>query len=325
MVGAIIYGAAKWLKEKCGSGYSWAKEKCDSGYSWAKEKIASGARACWCGAKNLYKKGTGQDVVEKAEQLLQNLNERVRKRKQRHREYVETHVAEINETLRVLNSIRCKLNEQSFPRFCALAKNFRNWSVARVKQEAKVFARAANIEVRSRSALLKIDFANHPIKANALAIVTLGFATRKKAKESLLQVQEEECRIDLEFEKLDAEETRIGALSKSLKQVERQFKSMDKVYDGILDEVDYSVALLKSSRDIAAGEASSGVFDVEFLPDRHLLALKSADEATRILFALGAQKYVAHGKKGLEIVCTEVAAAEDGRKKIRVIGKRLAA
>lgn len=284
------------------------------------EKVYDGAKyvakKAWEGAKKVghcvakaWKGFTGQDVAEEAERRLAALEERTQQRQSEFNAFMEVNAEEINASLAAINACRKKLNDELFPQFCSLAGNFRNWSVADVGLEKRVSLKGGCDSVRSREELMRIDFRNHPITANLLAVFTLGFATRKLAKESLNQVKEEEARMCAEFKKLDAEKTRISKVLMSLRQIERQFEGCLEIYSRVLDEVDYSVELLRTGRCILSGEPSTGQFDVEFLPERHLLALKAADEMTRIVFAIGAHRYVKADSKIMELVESDVADA----------------
>ena len=294
--------------------------------------VAAGAEKVWEGAKKVvhfvgkvYKKFTGQDVAEEAERRLAALEDRTRRRSEEFNAFTSEKSKEINDALASINACRKRLNDELFPQFCSLAGNFRNWSVADVGLEKCVSLKGGCDSVRSREELMRIDFRNHPISANLLAVFTLGFATRKRAKESLNQVKEEEERMNAEFQKLEAEKARINGVLMSLRQVERQFESCLEIYSRVLDEVDYSVALLRSGRCILGGEFAAGKFDVEFLPERHLLSLKAADEITRIVFAMGAHRYVSANSKRMELLDADVTDVCNGQDKCKAIEQNLKA
>ena len=294
--------------------------------------VAAGAKKIWEGAKKVvhfvgkvYKKFTGQDVAEEAERRLAALEERTRRRNDEFNAFKEENTKAINDVLASINTCRKRLNDELFPQFCSLAGNFRNWSVADVGLEKSICLKGGCDSVRSREELMRIDFRNHPISANALAIFTLGFATRKRAKESLNQVKEEEARINAEFQKLEAEEARINGILMSLRQVEQQFEDCLEIYSRVLEEVDYSVELLRTGRCILGGDLAGGKFDVEFLPERHLLSLKAADEITRIVFAMGAHRYVNANSKRMELLDADVTDVCKGQDKCKAIEQNLKA
>ena len=317
-----------WLKRACscvwGGVKTVAKKVCD-GVKYVAKKTWEGVKKVGNCVAKVWKKCTGQDVAEEAERRLAALEERTRRRNEEFNAFTSEKSKEINDALASINACRKKLNDELFPQFCSLAGNFRNWSVADVGLEKSIRLKGGCDTVRSREELMRIDFHNHPISANLLAVFTLGFATRKRAKESLNQVKEEEERMNAEFQKLEAEKARINGVLMSLRQVERQFESCLEVYSRVLDEVDFSVALLRSGRCILGGEIADGKFDVEFLPERHLLSLKAADEITRIVFAIGAHRYVNANSKRMELLDADVTDVRIGQNKCKAIEQSLKA
>ena len=317
-----------WLKRACscvwGGVKTVAKKVCDGVKCVAKKTWEGVKKVGNCVAK-VWKKFTGQDVAEEAERRWVALEERTRRRNEEFNAFTSEKSKEINDALASINACRKRLNDELFPQFCSLAGNFRNWSVADVGLEKSIRLKGGCDTVRSREELMRIDFRNHPISANLLAVFTLGFVTRKRAKESLNQVKEEEERMNAEFQKLEAEKARINGVLMSLRQVERQFESCLEIYSKVLDEVDYSVALLRLGRCILGGEFADGKFDVEFLPERHLLSLKAADEITRIVFAIGAHRYVNANSKRMELLDVDVTDVRIGQNKCKAIEQNLKA
>ena len=272
-----------------------------------------------------YKKVSGMDVAEEAERKLAALREKTRRRKTEFEEQMAELSGKINLAIDAINGCRAELNGSVFPRFRMLMDNFRRVPVGCVLNEKHVRAKARRCAVRGRDELMKIDFVNHPIQTNLAAIFTLGFYTRKMAKESLLQVKEEESRMKAEFRKLDSEVVRVGEVLKGIEQVARYFKNHVSLCNRVLDEVDYSVVMLRNGRAILNGASVDEKFDPEFLPEHHLAALQSAYTAMRIAFAMGARRYVASDSKSLEIVEEDVKAMSKDKASCVEIARRFAA
>jgi hypothetical protein len=98
--------------------------------------------------------------------------------------------------------------------------------------------------LNSKEKLYKIDFNKHPIRNNALAVLTGGFYTRKKAKETLCAVQEEEAKVNTEIAKMDAETKRLETIEIALANVEEYFDSLTDLYERLLVRLDNSVNFL---------------------------------------------------------------------------------
>ena len=133
----------------------------------------------------------------------------------------------------------------------------------------------------------------------SLAVITLGFLTRKRADQSLKAVQAEEMRLEDDFAKMDAEKERLEQMLRSLHQISLYLTKTAKTYERILNELDYSVMFLRSCRRVLNVNVSlRSRFDVEFLPEQQLLTLMCADKATRILHSIASKQYVkADGKR----------------------------
>lgn len=72
----------------------------------------------------------------------------------------------------------------------------------------------------------------------------MGFYTRKKAKETLYNVKEEEAKINSEISRMDSEINKIYIIEKSIKQVADMFTSVIEMYNNLLIRLDSSINYL---------------------------------------------------------------------------------
>lgn len=259
----------------------------------AASTIGNGIKKVGAAIQSGWKKFTGRDKEEEAEALLAALECKAREKEKEFQNFSEKIQKRLDNSLKKLNQIRVDLNLNSFRRFENLASHFSTWDVDKVRLELSIELKKQHLEtVKTRNELFKIDFRNHPVSSNLKAIFTLGFLTRKRAKETLLAVQEEGHRLDFEIEKIEAEMARLSLIAESLEQVVSFIEGCHEYYQRILDELDYSVNFLRSSFVVATGEKPPKQMDPEMLPKHHLLSLECADKATRILFAIGNYHYV---------------------------------
>lgn len=298
-------GFCSWFAGKCSAVYGGIKriasecwDKAVEVVSDACDGIKKGAR--WVGnqVSKAWKNFSGETIAEQAEKRYAELEATVRKKEAEFSEYAKRMEDSINAELKKINEIRVDLSERCFERYETIASNFANLEVVGIVGDRAVKAKSKKIALKAKSSLFKIDFKNHPVKTNLQALLTLGFWTRKRAKESLQNVEAEEIRVQKDFAALDAEKVRLEGVLSSLKSVVRYLTSTTERYERILDELDYSVLFLRSCRRVVSrGAVLRSVFDVEFLPERQLLTLMCADKATRILHKIASQKYVkAEGK-----------------------------
>lgn len=258
-----------------------------------RQKVVDGAK--WVGhqVSKTYKQFSGKAKAEEAENLYAKLKKRVQEKESEFAEFALDKERRINAEIEKINKLRVELSEHLFSRYESIVSNFANLEVVGVKGEEKVRVKRLGVKVKSHGELFKIDFRNHPVKANALAIFTLGFLTRKRADQSLKAVQAEGMRLEDDFAKIDAEKERLDLMVRNLQQVSLYLTNTAKTYERILNELDYSVMFLRSSRRVLNfGVGLRPCFDVDFLPEQQLLTLMCADKATRILHSIASRQYI---------------------------------
>lgn len=204
------------------------------GANYVKEKVT-----------NVWNKFTGKKTFEEAEALYNQITERYNSRRRRFQEDVERYSELIEKHVEVINQSKEKIKRELFP---AMAKKMERIKDISVSQDFTVEAymeEALSFDsIRSKEELYKIDFNRHKFKTTVQAIFTLGFYTRKKAKETLMAVEEEEWKINAEIAKMDAETVKFKAIESSLDNVETYFTSLIELYENMLIRLDSSVNYL---------------------------------------------------------------------------------
>ena len=126
-----------------------------------------------------WKKFTGEETAEKAKELYAKIEATFNRKRREYEQKFDEAADLINAQVEKINGMRDELGDHLFRRFEKVASNFANWVVDNVNWDGMAKGVLPAHAIRSRSELLKIDFAKHPIKENAKAILTLGFVTRK--------------------------------------------------------------------------------------------------------------------------------------------------
>lgn len=309
--GSAVFGAVKTVAKKIEKGVTAACKEV--------KKVGAAIQSGW-------KKFTGENTEREAEKLLSALEAKAKSQEKEFQIFAEEIQKRLDASMEKLNQVRAELNFNCFTRFEKLASRFANWNVEKVRYELSMLVKEKHLEaVKSRGELFKIDFRNHPVSSNLKAIFTLGFLTRKRADETLKAVQEEGHRLDFEIEQIKAEKTRLSRLADSLEQIASFFEGCHEYYRRILDELDYSVNFLRSSYFVMNHEDPAEQFDPEMLPEHHKLCLKCADEATRILFAIGNHRYVNMTEKTIEVIDRDINSFQEGRAEMEELQKQFAA
>lgn len=137
--------------------------------------------------------------------------------------------------------------------------------------------------IRSREQLFTIDFNAHKVKTTFQAIFTLGFYTRKKAKETLCNVKEEESKINSEISRMDSELNKINIIEKSIKQVADMFTSVIEMYNNMLIRLDSSINYLLVRSLAFAHQIVGKQMSVKVLPMMQQKEVEAIYTASKIL------------------------------------------
>ena len=206
------------------------------------KKVVSKAKEA---VTNVWNKFTGKDTFEKAEKLYAEITERYNNRRKQFETELDNCTKKIESHVEVINKSKERIKRELFPQMAKKLEKIKDISVSEDFSVEEYMAAVINIEgVRSKTELYKIDFNKHKFKTTVQAIFTLGFYTRKKAKETLYAVQEEEKKIDHEIAKMNAELIKVKAIEQALNNVELYFTSLISLYENLLVRLDNSVNFL---------------------------------------------------------------------------------
>lgn len=201
----------------------------------------------WIGKKteSFYKSFSGQAKFEEADRMYED----IKKRFEKHKAYFEKEANKINCQIEAhvqsINKSKRTIKTELFPAFAEKMRFFYDIPVSELY--LKDFYNGSNLMVDSikiKADLFLIDFKKNPFKSHALAIITLGFYTRKKAKETLEKVKEEKNRLEEERKRMDSELNKLKAISEALKIIAGYYSSMINLYKVLLSRLDNSVNFL---------------------------------------------------------------------------------
>ena len=220
-------GLFGWLGRKIKSGYEKAKD-------WVKEKTT-----------NVWNAFTGKKTFDEAAELYNRISERYNSRRKRFESDVDKYSQSIEDHVNVINQCKERIKKELFPQMAEKLKKICDVNITdKFSFEEFEIGNYSFDELRAKEKLYKIDFNKHPIKNNILAVLTLGFYTRKKSKETLYAVQEEEVKINTEIAKMDIETKRLEAIEMSLSNVDKYFVDLVEIYENLLVRLDSSINFL---------------------------------------------------------------------------------
>ena len=246
--------------------------------------IASGAKAAANGVKKVAARISGKDKFEEAERLYDEISKRYNEKREHFQKEIERITSLIEEHVKSINDSKRMIKRELFP---AMANKISKIKDIRISDEYSVeeyIESVLNVDtIRSREQLFTIDFNAHKIKTTFQAIFTLGFYTRKKAKETLYNVKEEEAKINSEISRMDSEINKIYIIEKSIKQVADMFTSVIEMYNNLLIRLDSSINYLLVRSLAFAHQVVRKQISVKVLPKMQQKEVEAIVTASKIL------------------------------------------
>lgn len=240
-VGSAVKSTAKAVGSAAKTVYNGAKKVVEKGV----EVVKTGANKLKEGVSKLWGKFSGKEEFEKAEKLYAEITSRYNSRKSSFDAEYDRATIRIESYIKSINDYKIRIKSNLFPEMIEQLQKIKGIEVDKEFNLEEFTYKPTNFEsVRSRSQLFKIDFKRDKFKSNMLAIFTLGFASRKMAKESYAAVQEEEYKLNHEISKMDSELVRIHQIEASLKNVDGYFASLVTIYEQLLVRLNNNVNFL---------------------------------------------------------------------------------
>lgn len=197
------------------------------------------------GASNMWGKFSGKEDFKKAERLYEQIKKRYEEKKSSYDCEVESLTSQIDKSIQAINKYKAYIKRNLFMRMVKDLEKIKDIRVDKsFNLEQFKYEHVKLDSVRAKSQLYTIDFNKNKFKTTFQAIFTLGFFTRKKAKETLAAVQEEEGKVNHEIAKMDAELVKLRQIAASLQNVESYFSSLVNVYEQLLVRLSNNVNFL---------------------------------------------------------------------------------
>ena len=198
-----FFGVLRRAAEKVVDGIGSAIEK-------GAELIERGANKVKAATTNVWNKFTGKDKFEKAKQLYEDISRKYNEKQTQFQAELDKYIAKIEAHINVINSSKERIKTDLFVQMAKKMANIKDINISEKFTVEEFLPNEVSFDsIRTKSQLFKIDFDKHKFKTTFQAIYTLGFYTRKKAKETLLNVEEEQKKLETEMKKMDAELVRI--------------------------------------------------------------------------------------------------------------------
>lgn len=239
---------------------------------------------------------TGKTTFDEAEKLLKSIEDKYDKVTFEYKRDIKKLSLQLKSKIRTINYHKKDIFENHFNRFKHMANKLHNLDI-----EGKSFLEyfddnIAKIKiqngVQSKNDLYEIDFNNLKIQERALGILTFGFYTRKKAKQTLEKVKAEEKRINLEIQNMKSQITNINVVLKSINSVAKYFTVLIQNYTKLLDRFEYGISSQIFKTVLKKQVLKDGKLDFKLMPILHIEEFQALFNLSIVLKQMATMGYL---------------------------------
>ena len=262
-------------------------------FGWIGIKVRAVAAAISRG----YKSFSGQATFEEADRMYEDIKKRFEEHKAFFEKEVENISSQIEEHVQSINKSKETIKTELFPAFAEKMHILKDIPVS--ESYLKEYFNGSNLKVdsiKTKANLYLIDFKKNPFKSNALAIISLGFYTRKKAKETLEKVREEKKRLEEEMVRMDSELTKLKAINEALDIIASYYTSMVELYNALLSRLDNSVNFLIIKCLSYAHKIVHEQMSIKLLPKTQQAEIMAMVSISKIMKTMVDTKIILEGK-----------------------------
>lgn len=210
-----------------------------------KEKVKKAAKKAKDNVTNVWNKFSGKKDFAEAEKLYDKITDKYNNRKKDFENEVNKLSNDIENSVSKINDHKLLIKGTLFPEMAKKLAKIKNININKEFSIEEYKFNEKNFEsIRKKDELYQIDFNKNKFKTTVQSIFTLGFYTRKKAKETLYAVQEEEKKIETEIKKMDKKLVKLRRIAESIKQVEYYFDNVINLYKQLLVRLKNSINFL---------------------------------------------------------------------------------
>ncbi|MEA2019706.1 MAG: PqqD family protein [Campylobacterota bacterium] len=247
-------------------------------------------------AKKVWNGITGKSTFDEAEVLIKDIEDRYDKAKFEYEKDVQDILSQLEVKINTINYHKKDVFDNHFDRFKNIGDRLHNINI-----EGKSFLEYFDDSiteikvqdgVKARVDLYEIDFNNLSFTDIGFGIITLGFSTRKKAKQTLIKVQEEEVRIDEEIAKMKSQVIKLKVILKSIDNVAEYFEVLIQSYSKLLDRFTYGISSQILKTTVNNKKLENGKLDFKLMPIVHIEEFQALFNLSIVLKQMATMGYL---------------------------------
>ncbi|WP_151943940.1 DNA repair protein [Aliarcobacter butzleri] len=281
--------------------FSWGYKKLKDTKDYMVDKIEDTSDYISDKGSKVFNAVTGKATFLEAEKLYKKIEEEYTRKNNEYKKKIFDIGKEIEEKVSNINYHKEDIYLNHFERFKNLGDKLHNVSI-NGKHFLEYFddsiIRINNQNgIRSKREIYKIDFNNLKFTEIAFGILTLGFYTRKKAKETLEGVKAEEKRVNEDIEKMSSQVKKAKDILETIDNVSLFFTEQIKVYSKLLDRFEYAIKSQIQKNILKGNQLKNGKLDFKMIPIAHIQDFQALFNLSIVLHQMSRLGYLSENGK----------------------------
>jgi gas vesicle protein len=286
---------------------SWASSVCNK----IKKTVASTVNKVKQTCSKVWNSFTGKHYSDEAEALYDEINERYDKARTEYQQAVKSLADDIEAKVSRLNLCKQEIYQKHFGRFISIASRIHNVTVKGLPFaelfDSSIYEVNQHNTLRAKDDLVLINFDQMGFIETAGMILSLGFFSRKKAKESLERVKQERERVFEEIQKMKTQQTKLLVVSESIDNVVEYFDVLIKSYSSLLDRFEFGIQSQRVKLMANADNVFNLKLDFKLLPIVHIEEFQALFNLSIVLKQMANLGFL---NSDGEIVATDITTSE---------------
>ena len=271
---------------------SWASSVCGSIKRSVSGAVDTVKKAC----SKVWNKFTGKHYTNEAEAILDEAREKYDKAKSDYEESIKLIGENIESKISHINTCKKEIYDIQFKRFISVSSRLHNVTVRGVPFEELFDDSILEVKtlngVRKNSEIITIDFDRMGLIETAGMILTLGFFSRKKAKESLENAKQELTRVEEEIAKMAAQKKKLNVIVESIDNVVEYFDKLITSYSLLLDRFEFGIQSQRVKQMSHSDNIFSLKLDFKLMPIVHIEEFQSLFNLSIVLKQMASLGYL---------------------------------
>lgn len=246
-------------------------------------------------------KFTGKEKYDDAVEKRESVRKRYEKKQKEYEAEREKIMQSIGEKVSEINNIKVNIHLALMADLVEKLSFLKDIEIPEELQEEVYKEQSKHIsdfiEMKSRESLFQIDFDGHKVKIALQAIFTLGFYTRKKAKETYYKVEEEEAAINSAIKEMSNEIEKYNACLSSANNIEHYFREMARIFAKMLQYLNHALNYVGYTAMRLSKKLKKGSISVSVLPERQQKELEATITLAKTLSKLIRTKIIVQDDK----------------------------